>query len=214
MIAPNLALVPNLTLEFTQNPCFIEAYLKIREYVYITEFNLGSYEDHRDEYDHDPNTAIVVVRKGNQVIGGSRCTMRVKGSNNLLPHESDEFKLIDNLPELKLRNKSYIEVTRMALLPEYRDDGTIARNLIELQIQGSIEKGATFGFTVTPLIQARNNRNHIRRIGFNMVMRPDIIIPDKPLYRGRKMVLSTIDFTKPHVVGDHPNTFVADSIAA
>ncbi len=213
MIAPTLALIPNLNVEFTQKRSYIDAYLKIREFVYITEFNLGSYEDHLDEYDSDPNTSFVIVRKGNTVIGGSRCTIRLKGAHNLLPHESNEFKLIDQLPELKLSNKTYIEVTRMALLPEFRDDGTIARNLINLQIRGSMEKGATFGFTVTPHIQARNNRGHIRKIGFDMVMRHDIIIPDKPLYRGRKMVLSTIDFTKPHV-SDHPKTFVPDSIAA
>jgi len=179
----------DITYQFTHDKNLLDQYFELRKEIYIQDFNLQDFADHEDNFDDKEYTHILVVCDGDRVIGGSRVIIHNKNSDIILPIESDSFLLKDILPELSLHNKSYSEVNRTVLLPEYRQ-GKIGEGIVHRVILYSKELGADYLFTVAPKIQARNNRKHCSNLAINFTIFDNISVPEKPSYRGKRMFLT------------------------
>lgn len=179
----------------TRDPYLTKEYFKLREQIYIKDFNLVNFSDHEDGLDNKDFVHILLVIYKNKVIGGLRIIMHDKNSDILLPLESKENRLKDILPNLNLDKISYNEVNRFVILPEFRI-GFIAERIIYEVIMYSKILGSSFLFTVTPAVQARNFRKHCRKFNINFNILENVAVPYKPSYRGKKMILSLIDLTK------------------
>jgi hypothetical protein len=179
-----------LSYEFTREDALLKQYFEIREKVYVETFNLADFSTHYDNYDYHTNTDVLVVKCNEKVIGGSRLTFHYQNNDLRLPMEDEDFLLEEILPDFNLKKKIYAEITRMAVLPEYRKGREVGDLIIGLQVSQAIYKGAEHLFTVAPAIQSRNNRRRFNHLGYPTEIRQDINVPDKPAYEGRSMYLS------------------------
>jgi len=179
---------------FTKNPYDLNQYYTIREDVYTSHFKLQDYSTHEDIYDEQEFTKILVIKDGEKIVGGARIIFHYKNSGTLLPFETMDFQLANELPQYNLKNKSYCEVDRTALLPEYRQGG-IGEKIVELATIESKLSGADYLFTIGPAIQVRNNRRHCYNLGINFKVL-DNVPPEHPSYEGKRMYLTVTDLNK------------------
>lgn len=186
-------LADGLSYGFTRNPILLNQYFTIREKIYMETFRLKDFSTHIDGYDSHENTQILVVCAGNIVVGGSRVTVHSPKTSVRLPMEADDFLLPNLLPHLGLQEKTYAEITRLALLPEFCSDGKIALLMLWLQFSLGVSRGCDWIFTVTPAVQARRFRRHFLKLGYHMESLDNVIVPDKPAYEGRKMYLAVTE---------------------
>lgn len=182
----------DITYTFTRDANLLGQYFELRKEIYMQDFNLNDFSDHEDDYDNKEYTHILVVCDKDKIIGGSRIIIHPKKSDVLLPVESQSFSLKDTFPDLALENKSYSEVNRTVLLPEYRQ-GKIGENIVYNVILHSKVCGAEYLFAIGPAVQARNNRKHCRKFGINFNIMEEVTVPDKASYHGRKMYLARVD---------------------
>ena len=172
-------------------PYHKEQYFKIRDFVYQNHFNLPSTNLIHDGFDELDNTDILVaLHENGQVVGGARVIFRfLDHPDFLLPFENEHFKLIDALPELTLANCIYCEVDRTVALPDFRHLN-IGQMIVGYVTKHARSKNASYLFTVSPPIQARNNRMHCHELGIPFSIRRDVKIPDHPSFNGKKMFLT------------------------
>lgn len=179
-----------ISAEFTQEEALLQQYFAIREKVYVEAFNLTDFSTHYDDYDYQDYTHILVIRNGGRVIGGARLTIHHKGTSVKLPMEGEGFLLSDIFPQLMLEDKTYAEVTRLAIMPEFRGYRTIATNVLGLLFTKAVSRNADYMLSVAPAVQSRNNRRHFTQLGYKTETCHDIQIPNKEAYEGKKMYLS------------------------
>ena len=136
---------------------------------------------------------ILIAHQGNLCIGGLRLTISTPQKRVVLPCESEGFNLFDLLPELELEGKTYAELSRYAVLPDFQGP--------EIYFEGSrrlfaraLSQGVDFAFAISPLGQARNYRRTATALGLGCEVRKDIEVPDRDNYEGIKMYLSVFDF--------------------
>lgn len=185
-----------ISYHFTHDTNLLDQYFELRKNIYIQDFNLQDFSDHEDNYDDKEYTHILVICDGNRVIGGARIIVHQRNSDEILPIESEFFRLKDTFPNLSLHNKSYSEVNRTVLLPEYRQ-GKIGEEIVRLCALKSKLCGADYLFTVAPKVQARNNRKHCSNLGINFTIFENISVPEKPSYRGKRMFLTLTNLQQP-----------------
>jgi hypothetical protein len=171
---------PPTIYEFTTEQRFLEQYYKIREDCYREDLGLDDFSGAEDEYDRIGHIAI--VRHGDEVIAGARLVICKPHSGIKLPLEEEGFIIKELFPELGLEDVAYCEVTRLAILPAFRE-GSVHKELTELMIEKSIKEGCYYHFSVAPLLQARNSRILGKRLGVLHIIRTDIEVPYKPIYR-------------------------------
>lgn len=177
--------------EFTEDKALLQQYYSMRENMFISVWGLKSFYGGEDKF--DAQSHILVARQGNLCIGGLRLTVSTPQNRIELPLEAEGFKLFDLLPELELESKTYAELSRYAVLPDFQGP--------EIYLEGSrrlfaraLSLGVDFGFAVSPLGQARNYRRTATALGLGCEIRKDIEVPDRDNYEGIRMYLSLFDF--------------------
>lgn len=193
LLQENIKKDQKLEYVFTSDTELLQDYFKVRKQVYMETFRIEDFSTHDDAYDDTSCTDFLLVFSHGKVVGGSRLTFHFSNTDKTLPMEDHNFLLDTMFPSFNLRQKTYIEITRMAVLPEYRVGREVGNTMIKLQVIRAVDKGAEYLFSVTPLVQGRNNRMHFRKLGYEMKTCNDVIVPDKPAYEGKKMYLAITD---------------------
>jgi GNAT superfamily N-acetyltransferase len=170
--------------EFTQDLGYIHQYCLMREQMYIAVWGLKHFDGKEDAFDH--KSAIIIARKDRFCIAGARIVE--KRRNELLPMEHDGFVLQDMLPEFDLKNKRYVEASRLAVLPDYQRT-EVSMNLVRWCLLHAISRGADYMFGIAPYVQARNNQMLARHFGLESQILRHIDVPDCPGFEGIKMVM-------------------------
>lgn len=180
----------NVTYELTRDPGYLHQYYMLREQMFISVWGLQNFCGKEDEY--DAISDIMVARIGNQVIGGCRLTFSHPASPRRLPMEKEDFLLVDALPELPLEDVIHVEISRMAILPEFQNSLAMLEISRQLLKRGA-DKKARYAFTLAPVPLSRNYRRAAYLFGLNWEIRNDVMVPDREEYEGIKMVLSLLD---------------------
>lgn len=166
-----------LTYECTTDMQYLRQYFFIREFAYRVDLQLKHFsgaEDDIDRYSH-----LLIARKGHYCVGGARLTISTPNKRVALPLESDEFRLRSVLPELE--SKSYCELGRLAILPEYRGQGGLER-LFKLGADIARDLGCAYMVGVSPPVSARKFANVYRKFGFEARVCNDIPAPVKAIH--------------------------------
>ena len=179
-----------VSYELTRDPGYLHQYYLLREQMFISVWGLQSFDGQKDDYDDVSD--IMVARIGNQVIGGCRLTFSHPASPRRLPMEGGDFLLTDVLPELPLEDVIHVEISRMAILPDFQNSLAMLEISRQLLKRGA-DKKARYAFTLAPVPLARNYRRAANLFGLNWEIRNDVMIPDREEYEGIKMVLSMLD---------------------
>lgn len=186
-----------ITYDFSNDSSVLEQYFAVRKQVYMSDFELNDYADHEDIYDDLSYSSFIIAKDGDKVIGGTRIVIRTPENDFLLPLETDVFQIAnvmkDNDPIIS--QKSYSEVNRTVLLPEYRG-GTIYSELCKRCSRYNWKLGISYVFAVNPLIQARNTRNQLAPAKIKYRTLLDVKVPERDFYHGKKMFLSYVDINE------------------
>jgi hypothetical protein len=158
----------NITLGFTKDPSLLEQYYKIRGDMYALELGLDDFPREKDR--HDDNSDILILEEDGKVVGGVRLV--IKRPDSLLPMESKGFILEEILPELNLQNVTYGEFSRLAILPDYREN--YLNTIIGMIGNKGREYNSKFLFAISPLAQSRMYRRFEKTFGFSLEVRDDL----------------------------------------
>lgn len=179
---------------FTKEKRLIDTYCSIREACYRS-VKCGPQDFSGQLEASDYLSEILVLLKGNRVIGGGRLLGSSPEARLMLPVEQTDFMMKDVFPELSLEDKPYCEFGRIAVIPEYRDFDTI-NELCERLILRAIDKGYIYQFSMAPLGTSRL----YQRVSSNLelpypyIIHKHIPVPEKPLSEtgGLKMYLGSL----------------------
>lgn len=179
-----------VTYELTEDKGYLFQYYRLREEMFISVWGLEHFSGEKDSYDDVSD--IMVARIGNHVIGGCRLTFSSPQQRAKLPMEKETFSMQEKFPQLMLQNENYVEISRMAILPEYQNS-LVMLELSRQMLKRGAEKKARYAFTLSPTSLARNYRKAAMLFGLKWNIMNNIIIPDREEYEGIQMVLSMLD---------------------
>lgn len=179
-----------IVYELTTDAGYLHQYYVLREQMFIHVWGLENFNGQKDEYDDASD--IMIARIGNQVIGGCRLTFSTRENNRLLPMEKRDFTLAEEMPGLFLTDEIYVEISRMAILPEFQNSVALLELSRQL-LKRAAEKRARYAFTLAPTSLARNYRKAASLFGLKWQIRSDVNVPDRKEYEGIKMTLSMLD---------------------
>lgn len=111
-----------LSIEFTQDESLLHQYYALRS------LNLADSPAKLriiESTENDNRAQIVVVRLGSQVVGGGRIIIRQSQDDSPLSIEHENFSIAQALPDLKIGNNAYGEISKIFLLEEYQSDSII-----------------------------------------------------------------------------------------
>ncbi len=105
---------------WSRDPFYIKQYARIIDESFDTELNL------RDVYkkikESDFRSYYRLICDGNKVVGGFRMIVDDPLTEYSLPSEKPGFTFKSLFPELDLLNNRYTELSRFAVLPQYRNN--------------------------------------------------------------------------------------------
>lgn len=179
-----------ITYELTRDPGYLFQYYRLREEMFISVWGLEHFAGDKDEF--DDRSDVMVARIGNHVIGGCRLTFSTPQDRSPLPIEKHAFDLRALFPQLDLAQHTYVEISRMAILPDFQNSVVMLELSRQLLKRGA-EKHARFAFTLSPTTLARNYRKAAMLFGLKWNILNNIEVPDREEYEGIKMVLSMLD---------------------
>jgi hypothetical protein len=181
-----------ISYEFTNDPALLHQYYRLREEMFISVWGLNHYSGSEDIYDNGSH--ILISRRGLQVVGGIRLTISSAAQRQQLPIEGMGIDLQSLFPELDLKNSTYCELSRLAILPEFRDGDMVGQGGVHW-VRRAIAEGVDYAFNIAPVPLARNYRQSMQNYGFQWKIRNDIKIADRESFEGIKMMVSVLDLT-------------------
>lgn len=185
---------PDLGFDFshTQSQEEVEAYHRVRERCYQEDLGIDSADTQQDLYDAIADTLI--IKKNRQVIGGCRIISSMQRSRNLLQMEKDGLNLQAEFRTLQLETKNYCEMSRLAILKDYRSAKTLDI-FIRFMFTFCINKGLDYLFVLAPSLQARCYKKMTRRMGFDYTLLHDMSLSTYQKYPHlEKMTLCAMPF--------------------
>jgi hypothetical protein len=175
--------------ELTSDAGYLHQYYRLREEMFINVWGLKQFSGHEDAF--DAKSDIMIARIGNHCIGGCRLTFANPAKKLGLPMEKEDFTIGGHV-KLPLKDVTYVEISRMAILPEFQNSLVMLELSRQLLKRGA-EKKARYAFTLAPVPLSRNYRKAASLFGLKWNIRYDIAVPDREEYEGIKMVLSVLD---------------------
>lgn len=134
----------------------------------------------------------------------------------LLPLETDDFVLLDELPQYNLSSRDYCEFTRLVIAPEYRSEKDVMiRILLNAMSQYSIQNDYSYLFSISPKVQARYYKRVFSSLGFRYKVLDGVYGKADELYSSLKdVVLSIMPFQENHLSTEsqpiNRNTFIKE----
>jgi Acetyltransferase (GNAT) domain len=180
----------DITYETTRDPGYLHQYYLLRENMFIHVCGLGHSAGQKDAFDDQSD--IMVARVGNHVIGGCRLTFSTPKSRTPMPLEKNDFDLGQALPDRNIGKATYMEISRMAILPEYQNS-VVMLELSRRLLKYGIEKKARYAFTLAPAKIERNYHKAAALFNLEWQILNDVEIPDREEYEGIRMALSMLD---------------------
>lgn len=144
--------LPPLAFEFTRDPAYLHQYYRLRENEYNAFYGINPLSGAECEHDHTGH--IMVVRMGNQIVGGARINTKTPRKRNLLPMEINGFRLENYFPQLERKQLSYGQACSMVLLPEFRG-GDIVREMVKRVCTKGAALNLAVLFATCPISNAR-----------------------------------------------------------
>lgn len=182
----------NISYEFTTDPESLQQYYNIREFAYKETLGVQGFSGQEDEL--DKHSYILVVKSGNTVIGGARLTVSSPEKPQIMPLEENGFDIKEHFPQLDFTKLKYCEMSRLALLPEFRNN-VIAEQIHKEFVKICERENIDVGFARTTPLQQRRTKTIFKNLGFEMVIRRDIKLDP---YEHLEMQFSCVDFTSSH----------------
>lgn len=133
------------TYSFTKDKTELQTYAHIRQEAY----KIVNDDEHVVEDEFDMMGDVLVVKKDNVVIGGTRLSTVVAGSTKLLPMEKPGyFNLTELYPEIQ--HYTRCGSNRSCILPSEQNNGRVFFTLLELVAKKALAGKYDYFFASTP----------------------------------------------------------------
>lgn len=159
---------------FSKDTKQLTQYHRLRKIIYATDLGLDV-APIADDFDPVSHTLTVINRQ--RCVGGVRLTLHHHSPAKMLPMETEYFQLRYLLPELSLETSVYAEISRLILLPEFRD-GEVTKRMYKEINRKCRQLGVNYLFAITPYAQARRYMLSSKQLGFSIKM-ADVKIPEE-----------------------------------
>ncbi|WP_207061492.1 GNAT family N-acetyltransferase [Motiliproteus sp. SC1-56] len=171
----------------TEDPKWLEVYYQIREACFREDLGLAAFNGGEDQFDRDG--VILVALDGDRVIGGIRLSAGRSRAGTPLQHEGVDIPAL--FPQLRKSPGSYCQLTRLALLPEYRNLDTV-KQVIQASAEFAAEQGFDYAFNVADKSRARLYKRVLSLHGFGYQIMEQVEIPAEQGFVGLPHLLSVI----------------------
>ena len=179
--------IDELTFEFTKDKGLLHQYYNIREQESEAVYGINNYEGGETEFDRKGD--ILIVRKGNQCVGGVRLLVSTPRLRRKLPIEVEGIDIYKYFPELKQKEMTYGQISAFTILPEFRDV-YITNKLFSRAYQKVISLNTDIIFVTAPILNARLYKQNCASMGLhNVKIHYDIDMPLSPVYEEVKSYL-------------------------
>jgi hypothetical protein len=180
----------HVVYEMSRDAGLLHQYHLLREEMFISVWGLKKFSGKKDDY--DDKSDVMIARIGNHCIAGCRLTFSHPEAREPLPMEKNNTTLTELLPQLNLGDVRYVEVSRMAIFPDFQNS-LVMLELSRQLLKRAAEKKARYAFTLAPAPLARNYRKAAHLFGLKWQILNEIEIPERIEYEGIPMVLSMLD---------------------
>lgn len=183
-----------VVFEFTEDPAMLHQYYILRDQIFGRD--MGFSDDAGGADLHDKISEILIARRGNQVIGACRLTVREGDESMLLPMETESFKLRKLFPDLPLNKERHGVLSKFAILEEH-NQREILLGLCQLMYDKVIASDIHYLFArATNFALARNWRLIANRHGAKHTrICEEIDVPDNPNFPGEKQYITFSDLS-------------------
>ena len=181
-----------LTMAFSTDESELEQYYQIRKQAYREVLHLSQYSGGQEP--EDLESMILIVKAGTTVIGGARLTISTPQNHKKLPIEGEGFDINSVYPEIDLTKINYCEMSRLALLPEFRD-GHVMKEISNTMLNYCLLQNIQLGFAGNTPLHARRFERIFNHLGYGFIVREDVNI-QKEMYEQIRVVFSVADFTR------------------
>lgn len=201
----------DLVFEFTRDPALLHQYYRIYEKECRVITHIPGFREAEKEYNRKGH--IVVARIGNLCIGGARLSVRTPRQTKPLPMEMNGFNLHKHFPQLEQKQMRYGELSRLVLLPEFRD-GDIARRMFVHLYRKAAALGLDIGFAAAPLLNIRAYRLSFMALGLRESdIHFDIEVPPYPGFEEVKDYLLSLVVDKSLVKDEDLAAYKQDKVS-
>jgi hypothetical protein len=176
-----------VNVECTTNMQYLNQYFFIREHVYRNDLQVKTFSGAEDEIDR--RSHLIIARVGHFCIGGLRLTISKPESPQRLGLERGDFNLHDYLPGLK--NINYSDISRVAILPQYRDSKAVQR-MLSLAADIALQHNCCYIFGASPPAVARRFQRTFHSLGFREELRPDVPMPTGSENKEMKLIFQIL----------------------
>ncbi|MBL0319327.1 MAG: GNAT family N-acetyltransferase [Alphaproteobacteria bacterium] len=156
----------SLQFSFSTDVHVIKDYYDIVKNVYRNEMhirNINLPEVDPDEFDFQSD--FLIILSNGVCVGGARITTSYPKNKNLIPLENENFPLSTFIPDLQYH--AYSEISRLAVLPEFRKQGLVA-DLFRYIIIRSLDNNISSIFAKSSKIHTINYRRSIKKLGLDI----------------------------------------------
>lgn len=149
--------------EFTRDPALLHQYYVLRQEIHNRTFSSQDIDALSDAI--DASSHLLVMRKGKQVIGGVRLVINSPRKPQRLPMEEKGCQLDVYFPDIKTKEKSYCEASRIIIIPELTsfEAGKAMLAHIYRKAQAS---GVYYVFTMASSAEERTYMRYSRLLGY------------------------------------------------
>jgi hypothetical protein len=165
-----------IVYEFTKEPRLLLQYCNL----YQAECRMADDRDFRAVEDGYNNGAdILIAHINGKCIGGGRLSVRSIEHMKPLPIEIDNFRLENCFPPLKQPGMRYGEISRLVLMPAFRN-GRTSLEMWKRFRQRAVRLKLNVTYAAAPLINLRAYRKHCKSIGVDAKIHMDMVLPPYP----------------------------------
>jgi len=193
VLAENSVNHSGLCYEFTSTESYLSQYAELVQQYYKKDLNLDLAANNmgQDLSTLQWNECLFIVRNGEQVIGGAKLSFSSRLSDVILPMESSQFRVATILPA-DYGERSYAEIGRLVVNPDYRGKEVLARIIQELSTY-TLKHGGAYLFVLAPPLNAVLYRRVCKGLSMQVAFHKDVDWGEKAAYTHLQLQLISCD---------------------
>ena len=170
----------NLSISPTRDPDLLDDYYELRQRCFRRELGVVDFDGSEDSWDRCSD--ILIAQSNGRCVGGARITVSSAEHRRRLPVEAKGMMLCDRLPTLQLAERSYAQVTRLAVSEKERSQDML-RALGSAIMDHAIAQGCDYLFGISGMARSRIYRRIFRARGFEYTIHTGVPVAVSAAFR-------------------------------
>lgn len=150
------------------------------------------------DIDYGLGSFLYILQSAGHIVGGASMSLVCKGEAKMLPCELEfrseavKLKLSNIVSDINLENYNYAEITKLFLLPRYRN-GYVLEKCVGTLIGFMKAKDIKVVFFLADILRTRKYSEILMKYGVGVKSLWHLKLPKKECFEGVRMILSYFD---------------------